>query len=70
MMPLASLVLLSACANQPVATVDREQLCKSWRHQTIGKDDVLTDKTASGIEGSNAARTAWGCAWGKRTVKS
>jgi hypothetical protein len=40
-------------------TVD--ELCQSWRYQTVSKHDKLTEKTAAGIEGSNAARTIWGC---------
>jgi hypothetical protein len=41
--------------------VTADELCQSWRRQTVSKDDKLTDKTAAGIEGNNAARTAWGC---------
>jgi len=38
-----------------------EELCGSWRYQDVSKNDKLTEKTASGIEGSNKARTNWGC---------
>lgn len=71
MMPLASLGLLPGCSSIPAETVvDREQLCRSWRHQTVSKDDKLTDKTATGIEGNNGARTKWGCVWGRNQIKS
>ena len=59
MLLLSGLVLLSACSNSIVVTAD--ELCQSWRRQTVSKDDKLTDKTAAGIEGNNAARVAWGC---------
>jgi hypothetical protein len=38
-----------------------DELCKSWRHQTVSKGDKLTEKTAAVIEGNNEARPAWGC---------
>jgi hypothetical protein len=47
-----------------------DELCKSWRHQTISKADKLTDGTASQIEGSNNARPAWGCQPGEDRAKS
>ena len=65
---LLSLALLSGCGNQFVV-IARDELCQSWRHQTVSKDDTLTDKTASGIEGNNGARPAWGCQWGKNKAK-
>lgn len=65
---LISPVLLTGCAQSIVATAD--QLCKDWRHQTVSKDDRLTDKTASGLEGSNEARVNWGCAPGQNKAKS
>ena len=64
MMPLLGLGLLSGCSSGLVV-IAKDELCRGWRHQTISKDDKLTDKTASGIEGSNDARPAWGCAYGK-----
>jgi hypothetical protein len=67
---LAGLVLLSGCSLGTVAIVDREFLCKDWRHQTVSKHDKLTDKTAAGIEGNNEARPAWGCEPGKDRAKS
>lgn len=60
---------LSGCATKPIV-VTAEELCKSWRHQTISKDDKLTDQTASQIEGNNKARPAWGCEPGKDRAKS
>ena len=67
---LPVLALLTGCAptNSLVATADQEvraKLCRSWRHQTISKNDALTDETASQIEASNKSRPAWGCTYGK-----
>lgn len=59
--------LLSGCAKSYVVTAD--ELCRSWRHQTVSKDDKLTDGTASGIEGNNNARPAWGCQYGENKSK-
>lgn len=64
---LALLVLLTGCAKTVVVTAD--ELCRSWRHQTVSKDDKLTDGTASGIEGNNNARPAWGCQYGENKSK-
>lgn len=73
---LSALVLLSGCsgtlwsartANQ--VTVEIDELCKSWRHQEIDKDDRLTQKSAMGIEGNNHARPEWGCEYGKNEAK-
>jgi len=59
---LPLLGLLTACEKTaPVATVDREALCRDWRHQTISKRDVLTEDTAKQIESNNKSRPAWGC---------
>lgn len=59
---LAGLGLLSGCAKTlPPAPIAVADLCRSWRHQTISKDDRITDATASQIEGNNAARVPWGC---------
>ena len=52
-------MLLNGCASAFVVTAN--ELCRDWRHQTVSKNDTLTDKTASGIEGSNDARVNWGC---------
>lgn len=70
MTPLASLALLSGCAaqNSP-ALIANDELCRSWRHQTIKAADVLTEETARQIEGSNKARPAWGCAYGANKAK-
>lgn len=64
---LALPVLLTGCATQRVVTV--EELCRSWRHQTISKADKLTDGTASQIEGNNNARPTWGCQPGENKAK-
>lgn len=62
-MLLASLGLLSGCSKTVVATA--EQLCQDWRHQTVSKDDKLTQGTAEQIEASNKSRPAWGCQYGE-----
>jgi hypothetical protein len=64
---LALLVPLSGCAKQIVVTADA--LCKSWKHQTVSKRDVLTQDTAAGIEGNNKARPEWGCEYGQDQAK-
>lgn len=67
---LASLALLTGCAQtQSHALIAAEQLCQSWRHQTISKHDKITDGTASQIEGSNKARPEWGCEYGANRAK-
>lgn len=65
---LSALVLLSGCAKTIVATAD--ELCQDWRHKTVSKNDVLTEKTASDLEGDNEARVNWGCKPGHNTAKS
>lgn len=64
---LTAPVLLTGCSSTTVVTA--EALCKDWRHQTVSKDDKLTDKTASQIEGSNKSRVVWGCAAGQNKAK-
>lgn len=64
---LLSPVLLTGCAKNIVVTA--EELCKDWRHQTVSKDDRLTDRTAAQIEASNESRPNWGCAPGKNKAK-
>lgn len=68
-MPLGLLVLLSACS-QTVAVIAVDELCQSWKHQTVSKKDKLTDDTASQVEGNNKARPAWGCEPGEDRAKS
>jgi hypothetical protein len=36
---------------------------------TIRRADQLTEETAEQIEGSNHARTAWGCAYGRNAAQ-
>lgn len=52
-----------------MAVIATDQLCRSWRHQTVSKHDRLTDRTAAGIEGNNKARPAWGCQPGANRAK-
>lgn len=59
--------LLTGCAYDSVVTA--ENLCKDWRHQSTGKADVLTDKTASQIEANNDSRVTWGCMPGRNQAK-
>lgn len=68
---LLSLGLLTACAKTPEPVpIAVGELCKSWRHGTISKDDKLSDSTASIIEGNNRARPAWGCEYGSNRAKA
>lgn len=66
-MLLPLLVLLSGCAQNFVVTAN--ELCQDWRHQTVSKDDQITDQTASQIEASNKSRVNWGCVAGKNVAK-
>lgn len=63
---LLSSALLTACA---ATTETREgtaaQICRSWQPITVSRKDVLTDRTAQEIAGSNAGNEQW-C--GKRDV--
>lgn len=59
---LAALGLLSACSKMPVAIVNANELCRDWQHQTVSKEDKLTQETASNLEASNGSRVNWGCA--------
>jgi hypothetical protein len=45
-------------------------LCSSWRHQTISKNDKLTERTAAQIEANNKSRPAWGCVYGDSIAAS
>ena len=67
----ALLVSLSGCdKTPPFALIATDSLCKSWRHQTISKDDVIkSEETAAIIEGNNRSRPEWGCAYGKNEAK-
>ncbi len=67
LLPLvASLALLSACAPTPKpAPIAHDELCKSWTHGTISRDDKLTEKTAADQEARNNSRPAWGCEYGE-----
>ena len=47
------------------SVVTANELCQDWRHQTVSKQDKMTDKTASQIEASNKSRPVWGCEYGK-----
>lgn len=66
---LPVLALLTGCGQTQglVAIADqdvKEKLCRSWRHQTISRNDNLTEQTAQQIESNNKSRPAWGCAYG------
>lgn len=64
---LAAPALLQGCGQNFVVTA--EELCRSWRHQTVSKNDVLTDGTAATIEGNNQSRGEWGCQPGQNKAK-
>ena len=48
------------CSKTIVVTAD--ELCKDWRHQSVSRNDKLTQETAEQIEASNGSRVNWGCA--------
>lgn len=60
--------VLSGCASKYVF-VDADELCQSWKHQTVSKADVLSEGTARIAEGNNNSRPAWGCARGQNKAK-
>lgn len=64
---LSAPVLLSGCSNTIVVTADK--LCADWRHQTVSKNDKMTDGTAAQVEASNKSRPAWGCQYGQNKAK-
>lgn len=61
-------VLASACSQVPRITT-ADELCRSWRHQSVSKADKLSQGTAEIAEGNNRARPAWGCEPGKNEAK-
>ena len=71
LLPVASLALLSGCAGtREPAPIAADQLCRSWTHSRISRDDKLTEKTAADTEARNNSRPAWGCEYGEdRAVK-
>lgn len=65
---LSVLGLLTGCSKTVVVTA--EALCKDWQHQTVSKDDKLTQGTAEQIEAGNKSRPEWGCEYGQNRAKS
>ena len=47
----------AGCAQTVAGTA--AHVCDTWQPVTISKQDKLTDETARGIAGNNAARQAW-----------
>jgi len=66
---LLSLALLNGCSKNLVV-IAAPELCRDWQHQTVSKDDKMTDKTASQIEANNKSRPAWGCKYGTNEANS
>ena len=78
----ASLALRIACCAILAATVsgcglftkyvmvDAEALCESWKHQTVSKNDKLTQETAAIAHGNNKSRPNWQCEYGENRAKS
>ena len=64
---LAALALAGCSPKYVVLSVD--DLCQSWRHQTVSKADKLTQPTAAIADGNNRARPEWGCEPGKDQAK-
>lgn len=61
-------LFLSGCTKY--VFVDAEALCKSWKHQTVSKDDKLTQETAAIAQGNNKSRPEWQCEYGENRAKS
>lgn len=62
-------LLLAGCAKEYVM-IAKEDLCeKGWKHQTVSKEDKMTEPTARIADGNNRARPAWGCEYGKNKAK-
>jgi len=56
---------LGGCADKLVM-ISQKDLCeKGWKHQTVSKDDKLTQKTAATADGNNRSRPLWGCQYGR-----
>lgn len=67
---LVSLGLLSGCSQSLVAIVSAPELCRDWQHQTVSRNDRMTEATAAQIEASNKSRPAWGCKFGENRSNS
>lgn len=65
---LSAPALLSGCSGTVVVTA--EKLCQDWLHQTVSKNDKISDGTASDMEASNKSRPQWGCEYGANKAKS
>ena len=64
------LVAIVASGCSKYVFVDAEALCGSWKHQTVSKDDKLTQGTAEIADGNNKSRPNWGCQPGENRAKS
>ena len=53
---LCAPVLLCGCASKPAVIASSRPFCKAVTNVCISKDDVLTDDTATQIEGNNLGR--------------
>src|SRR5262245_38591401 len=62
---LTVLTISAGCDTTKYVFVDRGDLCKSWKHQTVSKDDKMTQPTAKIADGNNASRPVWGCKFGR-----
>jgi pantothenate kinase type III len=61
--------IVSGCGYKYVF-VDADALCESWKHQTVSKDDKLTQGTAEIADGNNKSRPKWQCQYGENRAKS
>jgi hypothetical protein len=76
--PVSRVLLIAFCAILAATVsgctkyvfVDAEALCKSWKHQTVSKDDKLTQETAAIAQGNNKSRPEWQCEYGENRAKS
>jgi hypothetical protein len=57
---LLSALSLTACENtKEIRAGTIKQICDQWLPQSVSKKDVLTQETAAGIAGNNAANEVW-----------
>lgn len=60
-------IVASGCVDKMVL-ISQADLCKSWRHQSVSKEDKLTQGTAAIALGNNRSRPLWGCQHGQNTA--
>ena len=59
---------LAGCADKLVM-ISQADLCKSWKHMDVSKEDKITQKTAAKMLGNNNSRPLWGCEPGQNRAQ-